>query len=80
MTESITIRPAYVQGSNGSIAEVIGLKMGTPQKCEERPVLHIRFSDGKEDYIPLALAIPPNAAWEFLSPHDVGWCRERHHG
>jgi len=75
-------RPAYIVGQRsicyrfGVPALVIGVKMVVPEgstiESQERPSLHIRFADGKEDFIPFSeVGVDEDAIYRLLSPDEV---------
>ncbi len=39
---------------SGSPAEVIGIKMITPEGLDPRPCFHLRYSNGDEDFSPIS--------------------------
>lgn len=54
------MKKAFLVGTNpgsfrpGAVAEIIGVVFFTPPGLEARPCYHVRFGDGKEDFVPVA--------------------------
>jgi hypothetical protein len=59
-----THRMAYRAGQP---AEILGVQFVTPMPHEPRPCYHVRFEDGKEDFIPLS----ETHHFEVISEEDM---------
>lgn len=50
-SKAFLINTGVVSFRPGEVAEVLGVAIVTPPNCPPRPCYHIRYNDGKEDYV-----------------------------
>ena len=73
MFKDMTIEKAYYVGTHphtlyaGIPAEIIGVVLATPTGLKERLSYHVRWSNGREDWIP----VHDNKAYEIISFNDI---------